>query len=203
MNLIGGKYKMNREIFEAEGYKIEVIKGTDDNVFNVYSFDGRMLEGAQSIDELIQNKFLNQSKRKELSIIAEKLFANELENLSELYHSHRHNEDFFNKYFNDRTMTYKFNKVYSKEVKKKIEGELKEMLKSEDKDPYVYIEGNKINLMFDTNPKSDLRSFNVLYDKIIKDDNFSLIGKATKLIENVNQQYILALKSMEIIEKFE
>jgi hypothetical protein len=190
-------------VYEAEGYKIEVIKGSNDNVFVVYGMDGKKIEGMESIEELIKGKYIRKDKRKELSIMAEKVYSNELNELTELYHVHKDDNELFNKYFSKQNLLYKINgSEYTKEIKTKVKNEIKEMLTAEKENPYVYILGNKLNVMFSSNPIDNVKQFNKIYNDIINYDNFSLINKAIVLGKVIEKQFNLTIKTMDIIDKY-
>ncbi len=161
------------------------------------------MEDVQSIAGLVESKYIPTSRVMELKQQVDSSFSNELNTLQGLYFTHVDSEQFFNKYFQDITMVYKIGKVYSKEVQKKIVDEVSAVVKIELKQMPVYVEDNKLNVIFTVSPSGYLKSFKTLYDKIIRDGNYSLIAQATELAMAVDRIYGVALRIQEIADKYE
>lgn len=190
------------EFFNAEGYKIEITKDSS-SVFKVSTMDGQVLEDVQSIAGLVEAKYLPASRVTDLKQQLDRTFSSELNALQGLYYSHIDSEQFFSRYFEGITFVYKIAKNYSKEVQKKITDEVSNIVKTDSKTFPVYMEDNKLKVIFLVNPYDYLKSFKTLYDKIIRDGNYSVINQATELIIALDKIYSTTLKIMEIADKYQ
>lgn len=191
----------NNEIFSTEnGYKIEV--SADGDVFKIYLSNGQLLESIQSISELIQNKYLPASRVNELRQVTDKVFAQDLTRLQELYYNHQNNNEFFSKHFEGINFVYKINSNISKDIRNKLKVELNDLIMSEFNIPLpIYIEGNKVNIVFKVNPYGYLKSFKNMYNDMLINGNYSFNKQTLELAEAIDKIYVVSLKAMDIIEK--
>jgi hypothetical protein len=165
--------------------------------------DGTLLESVQSISNLIQNKYLSASKVNDLRSITDKIFAEDLNRLQELYFNHRDDNEFFTKHFEGINFTYKINSKLSKDERNKLQAELSELIQSEFATALpIYIEGNRINIVFKVNPYSYLKSFKIMYSNLLREGNYSFNKQILGLAESIDKIYIVTLKAIEIIEKY-
>ena len=179
------------------GYKIEV--SAEGKPFRVSMPDGTLIESVQSISELIQGRYLPSSKVDELHEQAHKIFAEDIEKMKELNTKHEESGIFFSEHFADISMVSKINSSDAESVKNEISAMLDEEF---DTQLPIYVEGNKLNIVFKCSPMAYLKAFNGLYDRMVIEGNYSVRKQALELAESVDKIYITALKVLDIIDKY-
>jgi hypothetical protein len=196
----------NEKIFSSEmGYKIEInAENNGGNIFKVYMPDGSLISNIDSIHDLIQNKYLSASKANELRKMAEDIFSEDLNRIQEIYYSYEDNDNhYFDNIFQGINMVCKLSNNINNDIKGKIKNEISELLLTEfNKNFPIYIEGNRINIVFSVNPHSYLKAFKNMHNNIFRDGNYSFIKQSLELGEAIDKMNIVALKILDIVEKY-
>ena len=193
----------NNKITSNEmGYTIEVSdKSNVMGIYKVYMPDGSLVASIDSIHDLVQNKYLSASKVNEVKGMTEKIYANDINKIQELYYGQENNNVYINNAFQGINMVCKLKG--SKEDFKKVKSEISELLLAEFDGKFfpMYIEGNKLNIVFSINPSNYLKAFKKMYNNLFIEGNYSYIEQILELGEAINKINIVALKIMDIVEK--
>lgn len=193
----------NNKITSNEmGYTIEVSdKSNVMGIYKVYMPDGSLVANIDSISDLVQNKYLSASKVNEVKDITEKIYANDIIKIQELYYGQENNNIYINNAFQGINMVCKLKG--NKEDFKKVKDEVSELLLAEFDGKFfpMYIEGNKLNIVFSINPSNYLKAFKKMYNNLFIEGNYSYIEQILELGEAINKINIVTLKIMDIVEK--
>jgi hypothetical protein len=193
----------NNKITSNEmGYTIEVSdKSNVMGIYKVYMPDGSLVASIDSIHDLVQNKYLSASKVNEVKDMTDKIYADDINKIQELYYGQDNNNIYINNAFQGINMVCKLKG--NKEDFKKVKDEVSELLLAEFDGKFfpMYIEGNKLNIVFSINPSNYLKAFKKMYNNLFIEGNYSYIEQILELGEAINKINIVALKIMDIVEK--
>jgi len=192
----------NKIISSETGYIIEVSDKSNIGIYKVYMPDGSLVASIDSISDLVQNNYLSASNVKTIREITENIYANDINKIQELYYGHENNNNIYiNNVFQGINMVCKLKG--NKEDFKKVKHEISELLLAEFDGKFfpIYIEGNKLNIVFSINPSNYLKAFKKMYNNLFIEGNYSYINQMLELGEAINKINIVALKIMDIVEK--
>jgi hypothetical protein len=192
------------EVYQTgTGYKIEIASGTA-SVFTIMDMSGQVLEQVQSINDLIAEKYIAPSAINEIKDVCSRIFNLEISQLQSAYFTYQGEDKFFSKFFQDITFSYKLNKQYPKEIQKKLIDDIRELITSKvvDKHLPISITDNKLEVMFTVSPVAFLKSFNMMYSKVMVDGNYSVINNALELISAVDLIHDISVGIMQIVDGY-
>lgn len=190
---------MYQSLDTGAGYKIVIYK--DKAMFELQDEQGNLIEYYNSIADLEQDKKITKDKVAELRELCESTYSEELKEINAVIYSIRNKMDFFSKYFKDTTFSMKLGKNTPKGVYKTIVDKVKQIVASEINEHVpVSVADGKIEVIFRISPISTLRTFEDLYDKIIKHGNFSVVSQALDFIRDIEQLYMITNDIITYIE---
>lgn len=192
------------EVFDTGiGFRIEIASG-EANVFTVMDISGQYLESVQSIGDLVAEKYITTDKIGELKGICDRVFGAEIAQLQNGYFVYQGETEFFNRFFRDIVFTYRLNKMYSKEIYKKMVDDIRTLIASKvaNKHLPISVADNKLEVIFTVNPVSYLKTFNALYDKVMVEGNYSVISQALEMIQAVDFIHDLSIGIMQIADSY-